>query len=151
MDPNLQAVLLGLLTNGLTAFIAQFGRKDLKLILGEALVKRIKWEETAVQPILQKAANTVAEKIDWQGVPPLEIVCLFLTSPEAQSIIRQLFATQITLHDKHRDLTSIREEFLISFYLYATSYSSCAELKEDQFTEVGNTLIESLWRVVNKH
>ncbi len=44
MDPNIQTILLGLLTNGLTAFIAQFGRKDSKMLLGEELVKKIKWD-----------------------------------------------------------------------------------------------------------
>jgi hypothetical protein len=37
MDPNIQAILLGLLTNGLTSFIAQFGRKDSKLLVATQL------------------------------------------------------------------------------------------------------------------
>ena len=46
VDPNIQAIMLGLIANGLTAFIAQFGRKDSKLILGRELLQKIKWEET---------------------------------------------------------------------------------------------------------
>jgi hypothetical protein len=61
MDPNLSTVLLGLLTNGLAAFIAMLGRRDSKLLLGERLHKKIKWEQTALQPILQKATTTIAE------------------------------------------------------------------------------------------
>jgi hypothetical protein len=106
MDPNIQAILLGLLTNGLTSFIARFGRKDSKLLLGEKLLKKMKWEETALQPILQKAARDVAENIEWQGIPSLEIVCLFLTSPEAETIVRQIYAIQLTIDKNGGDLVS---------------------------------------------
>lgn len=40
MDPNIQTILLGLIANGLTAFLAQFGRKDSKLLLGQALLEK---------------------------------------------------------------------------------------------------------------
>jgi hypothetical protein len=144
MDPNLQTILLGLLTNALTSFIAQFGRRDSKLLLGEELLKKMKWEETALQPILQKAAQMVAERIEWQGVPKLEIVCSFLTSPEAETIVRQIYAAKLSVKEEAGDLASIQREFLTSFYLCTTSYSSYTELKEDQLVDSSKLLLDAL-------
>lgn len=144
MDPNIQAILLGLLTNGLTSFIAQFGRKDSKLILGRELLQKIKWEETALQPILQNAAKAVAESIEWHGFPTMEIVCLFLTSPEAEAIVRQIYAAKLTSKGQEGNLATIQHEFLTSFYLYASSYSAYAELKEEQLIDSSKLLFDNL-------
>ena len=144
MDPNLQSIILGLLTNGLTAFIAQFARKDSKLLLGEELLKKIKWEETALQPLLQKATRLVAENIEWQSIPSLEIVCLFLTSPEAEAIVRQMFATQFANDVKFKDIGSIRKAFLYALYLHTSSYSSFSNVREDQLVDTSNILFDAL-------
>lgn len=145
MDPNIQSILLGLFVNGLTAFIAQFGHKDSKLLLGKKLLEKIKWEETALLPVIQKAAKTVAENIEWQGIPTVEIVCLFLRSPEAEAIVRQIYAAKLlTKKEENYSLTSIKKEFLTSFYLFTTAYSSYSELKEDQLEASSYILFDSL-------
>lgn len=144
MDPNIQTILLGLLVNGLTAFIAQFGHKDSKLLIGEELLKKIKWEESALHPILQKATQAVSEGIEWQRLPKLEIVCLFLNSPEVEAIVRQIYAAKLSLREEREDLVSIRREFLTSFYLYTTSYSSYEGLREDQLADSSNILLDTL-------
>lgn len=152
MDPNLQNVLLGLLTNGLTAFIAQIGQKDSKMLLGEELLKKIKWNETAFQPILKKAINLVSESIEWQGLPTVEIVCLFLTSPEAEVVVRQIYASKLSLEDNN-NIALIRKEFLNSFYFFVTSYSSYEKLTENQLvkpvTMLLNTLIDACEQALN--
>lgn len=145
MDPNIQTILLGLLVNGLTAFIAQFGRRDSKLLLGEKLLEKIKWEETALLPILQKAAQDVAEKIEWQQIPTIEIVCLFLRSPEAEAIVRQIYAAKLLGgKEESYSLKSIKREFLSSFYLFTIAYNPYSELKEDQLETSSNILFDSL-------
>ena len=143
MDP-IQSILLGLLTNGLTTFIAQFARRDSKLLLGKELYNKIKWEQTALEPILQKATNILIESMEWQGTPSVEVVCLFLSSPEAEAIVRQIYAAQFLESEAEANWSSIQKEFLASFYLFVTAYPAYADLQETQLVEPAKRLIKLL-------
>lgn len=144
MDTNIQTILLGLLVNGITSFCAQFANKDSQLILGEELFKEKNLEKNALEPILKKAAKAVAEHIEWQGPPSIEIICLFLNSPEAEAIIRQLYAEKLSVEGNKGSIASIRKEFLSSFYLFTISYGDYAEISEDQLVNVAKILFDNL-------
>lgn len=139
-----QSILLGLLTNGLTSFIAQFAQRDSRLLLGKNLYNKIKWEQTALEPILQKATSILVERIEWQETPSLEIVCLFLSSPEAEAIIRQIYAAQFLESEAEANWSSIQKEFLASFYLFTTAYPAYADIPETQLIEPAKHLLKLL-------
>ncbi len=117
MDPNIQNIILGIVANGLTELIAYFGRRGRDFIIGKEMIEKMKRERAALQPILQRAADAVAESIEWDGPSRLEEVCLFLTSPEVEKIIRQIYSTKLS-EDKGQNLELIRKEFLTTFSFF---------------------------------
>lgn len=118
LDPNIQNIVLGAVTNGLTALVAHIGRKAGRALVGEQLLEKMRRNQTALQPILQRAADALAEKIEWEGPPRLEEVCLFLTSPEVETVLRQIYSARLSEDEDPRNLQQVREEFLTSFSLY---------------------------------
>jgi len=140
----LRSVLVALLTNGLVAFVAQFGRRDAKLIVGRELAQKMKWEESALEPILQKALMRLVDSGDfeeWEEVPSLEVVCLFLGSPEAEAITRQIYANRFLDGTNEGSWAAIEKEFSAAFYLYVTAYDAYAGLQEEELVEVGKLLL----------
>ena len=87
-------------------------------IIGEERLERRQLKATALQPILQKAAGNIAETIERIGEAEIDQICLFLTSSEAEAIIRQIYAASI-LESKEQNLGQIQQEFLKAFSLYA--------------------------------
>ena len=89
------------------------GRK----IVGEEILERRKLNETALEPVLEKAIEEVAETIEPMGAAAIHQIALFLTSPEAEAIVRQIYSATI-LETRENDLGAIQEEFLTAFSLY---------------------------------
>jgi hypothetical protein len=48
-----------------------------------------------LKSVRNQSLEDLSDTIDWEGSPSLEEVCLFLTSPESEAIVRQLCATQL--------------------------------------------------------
>jgi hypothetical protein len=137
MEPNLQNVVLGVLSNGLTTLIAHLGRKGGKLLVGKELYQRIKREETALYPILKRATEAVAEGIEWNGPPRMEEICLFLSSPEVEAIVRQMYSAKLVREREQNSLELIRREFLTSFSLYVG-------LEEEKLASLSQHLLDTL-------
>ncbi len=110
-------VNLALIGRGLAPLIAPTSRYMGKHLIGEEILERQKWRETALEPILQKAAEDVSETIEPLGEAEIDQICLFLTSPEADAIVRQIYAAS-SLGDRQKNIDSIRQEFLLAFALY---------------------------------
>ncbi len=89
------------------------GRK----IIGEEIIERRKLDETALQPVLQRAAESVSEAIEPLGKAEIDQICLFLTSSEVEGIVRQIYAASI-LEIREQNLELIEQEFLQGFSLY---------------------------------
>ncbi len=66
----------------------------------------------------------------------MEEACLSLTSPEAEAIVRQIYAAEL-LADKRKSLGLIRKELQISFSLYT-------DLPEGKLTDSANLLFDAL-------
>src|SRR5258706_15625131 len=71
-------------------------------------------ESDALRPMLQKAAEAVAEVVEVEGPAREEVVCLFLTSPEAEAVVRQIFSAKLLAEHSPR-IKSIKNVFLASF------------------------------------
>lgn len=121
MDPQILAVLTGVVANGLTYVFAHIGRKSGRLLVGEKLIRKIKQNKIKLQPILEKAMDTIAEGIEWEGPPRMEQVCLFLTSPEAGAIVRQIYAAKLSPKKNNGQLDLIQQEFAASLSLYSNT------------------------------
>lgn len=118
MDTSIQAVLLGVLANALTALVARVAQKGETLLIGEDILKKRKLDGTALEPILQKAIAAVAEGIHWEGPQGIEEVCLFLGSPDVEAIVRQVFSASLSEGKRGNTLELIRQEFLALFSLH---------------------------------
>jgi hypothetical protein len=128
---------LALIAKGLTPLIAPASRQIGRHLIGEGILERRKLNETALQPVLQKAAEEVSETIEPLGAAEIDQICLFLTSAEAEAIVRQIYAAQI-LDSQEQSLELIRKEFLTAFSLY----TDIPEDKlENSVTPIFNALI----------
>jgi hypothetical protein len=67
-----------------------------------------------------------------------------LSSPEAETIIRQIYAAQLAEGENRANLATIQQEFLASFHIFTTSYAAYAALEKDQLEEASNLLLETL-------
>ncbi|MDJ0800888.1 MAG: NACHT domain-containing protein [Calothrix sp. MO_167.B12] len=107
-------------------------------IIGEEILERRQLQKTALEPVLQKAAEDVAENIQQFGSAEIDQICLFLVSSEAEAITRQIYATSI-LESKELNLEEIKEAFLKAFSNYTTIPEN--ELK-DSAPKIFNILVE---------
>jgi len=78
MDPNLTAVLLGVLSNCLTRLLSAGWEKSGEIVVGRELLDKWERQKTALSPIIESAVREVAEGFEWQGNAPFEEVCLFM-------------------------------------------------------------------------
>jgi hypothetical protein len=112
----IQNIILGVMGNGLTSLIAHSGQKFKAYVLDEKFLQEMREKGHSLQGLLQNAADSVAEEIEWNGPAKVEEVCLFLMSPEVESIVRQIYSTKLL--DSHSSIELIRQEFITAFSLY---------------------------------
>ncbi|MBP0018723.1 MAG: hypothetical protein J7647_14400 [Cyanobacteria bacterium SBLK] len=129
---------LALIGRSLAPLLTPTGRYIGRQAIGEEILERRKWRETALEPILQQAAEEVAETIEPLGKAEIDQICLFLTSPEAEAIVRQIYAAS-SLKDRQKDIDSIRQEFLLCFSLHTNIPET--EL-EDSAPQIFDILLE---------
>lgn len=106
---SLESVVLSVVANGLTAFLAK---------LGSGLYQDVSVSpDDSLNATLAKAAAFVAEEYDLNDESRVEEICLFLFSAEAQSTIRQLFASAVV--ESHASVAQIRSSFVkrLSYFL----------------------------------
>lgn len=111
MDPVTQTIILGLLTNGISS-IGQYS-----LIKCNKYVKRdvpINLEEPDISKLLNKPIKSIIKNINLDSLEK-EKINSFFESPEAESIIRQIYSNIITESD---NLNLLKQEFLASFSLF---------------------------------
>jgi hypothetical protein len=101
MNENINAVLLGVVSNVLTTFLlSPFGKAGKK--------------KPSSQRIIREAVAEVGETVEWSGTPRVEEVCLFLASPEVESVVRQIYSSRLT-QSKEVSVELVRQEFLALF------------------------------------
>ncbi|MGK7941868.1 MAG: NACHT domain-containing NTPase [Crocosphaera sp.] len=104
-------------------------------VIGREILEKRKLNETALQPILEEAQEKVLDVIqDWDD-PESHPLCSFLLSPEAEQIMRQVYAASI-LNSKENDLDTIKREFLQTFSLYTDIDNSNLEEESIKIFEI---------------
>jgi hypothetical protein len=131
MEPN-----LALIGKGLTPLIAPVSRRVGRHLIGEEILERRKLNETALLPVLQKAAEAVSERIKCYEPAEIDQICLFLTSAEAEVIVRQIYAAKLS-GSQQQSFELIREEFLTSFSLYTG-------IPEDELQDSAKLILDDL-------
>jgi len=118
LDPNLVSIILSVVANGLTTLISSGVAAT-----GSALGVRRAYDPAshkarALGDTLRSAIEETSNTMPWQGSLPVEVVCLFLQTPEVESMARQLFAVQLLPPAPHADLALIKRRFLASLARY---------------------------------
>src|SRR5436853_323563 len=91
-DPITQGVMTNLIANALTTLVTAGIKKGEQLLVGEELLEKWKIEKTALLPIIQDAIDHVANEINWDSPVRMEILVLFLETPEVEQVVRQIFS-----------------------------------------------------------
>lgn len=107
MDANLQNILLGVAGNVLTSFLAVTYRG-----IRDYLAPNQK-AGFDLQNSLESTTEKLSEIMNWGGPGRVEEVCLFLTSAETASIMRQLFSAHLVEPPTGTKI-QIKEEFISS-------------------------------------
>ncbi|EDX72139.1 NACHT domain family [Coleofasciculus chthonoplastes PCC 7420] len=131
MEPNLT-----LISKGLSPLLAPVSRQIGKHLIGEEILERRKLNETALQPVLQKAAETVSERIQCYEPAEIDQICLFLESPPAETIVRQIYAAQLSDHPQN-NFELIRQEWLAAF-------SDYTNIPESELQDAANLILDDL-------
>lgn len=127
---------LALIGKGLSPLIAPVGRRVGRHLIGEEILERREWLKTALQPVLQKATEEVSERIKCYEPADIDQICLFLTSSEAEAIVRQIYAAKLS-DSQQRNFELIRKEFLAAFSLYTN-------IPEDELKNAANLIFNDL-------
>jgi len=114
METALMNIVLGVVANGVTSLLAYIGAFIGKTFTNEEIRKELEIRKTALEPIIEDAVKAVSTELDWKN-PRIEE---FLNSPELESLVRQIFTTQVIEDEKEIKLRSIQEEFSKLFSLY---------------------------------
>ncbi|MDJ0660872.1 MAG: NACHT domain-containing protein [Crocosphaera sp.] len=104
-------------------------------IIGKEILDKRELKETALQPILEEATEKVLDVIQEYDDPETHSICSFLVSPEAEQIIRQVYAASI-LDSKENNLNIIKREFLQAFSLYTEIDNSHLEQENIKIFEI---------------
>jgi hypothetical protein len=131
MEPNLT-----LIAKGLAPLLAPVSRQVGKHLIGQEILERWKLNETALQPILQKAAETVSERIQCYEPAEIDQICLFLESPPAETIVRQIYAAKLS-DNPQTNFELIRQEWLAAFSHYTN-------IPESELQDAANPILDDL-------
>ncbi|MEQ9551707.1 MAG: hypothetical protein RIM23_19120 [Coleofasciculus sp. G3-WIS-01] len=131
MEPNLT-----LIAKGLSPLLEPVRRQVGKHLIGEEILERRKLNETALQPVLQKAAETVSERIQCYEPAEIHEICLFLESPTAETIVRQIYAAKLS-DNQQNNFELIRQEWLAAFSYYTN-------IPEAELQKAANPILDDL-------
>src|SRR5690349_19420100 len=93
MEPT--GIFSGVLAKALISLSPHLGRKAGEMLVGSELLEKLREREKSFNSLLQKAINEFAENVPIEQVEGFERVILFLTSPEVESFVRQIFSATI--------------------------------------------------------
>jgi hypothetical protein len=140
MNEIVQDVIINVIANGLTAVLSQISQKTRDLVNRHNQVHDFISKDQSVGTILRKASAIVADAIPHQNNTFVDDLRDVLSSPEIDSIVRQIFSSQL-IHEANGHLDSIRRVFIevlslrlgksihelthLGSQLFATLYDSC--------------------------
>lgn len=120
VDPNtLHELIVGAASNGIWSFLAHAGGKAFKALKNTPA--------TSVADVYTVAAATVCKEFCSAGSSEWSRLNGFLTSPEVESIVRQIYAASIVGKGQERHIEAIKDEFVISLAIYIDVSVQAAE------------------------
>ena len=117
MDPLTLGIISGLIVNSITSIFSHIAYKGRKLFNYKEDLKNSLEKDNSLETILQKALTTIAKSTNFDSKHLTEELRLFFVSPDAEAIVRQIYASQLT-QSKNIHLKSLRNEFLSSLSLW---------------------------------
>jgi len=130
-------VLCGLIANGLTGLLGSaLGRAPGRSKREQEHLQLIRKDAT-LGTILQKATASVARSSRPGDQRRAEKLRFFLSSPDVEAMVRQIYASQLTPSRSGSYMESIRAEFLASLSLHLGQ-------SEGDATDLGSGLLEAL-------
>lgn len=123
MDPITQGTIASLIANGLTAVISHISHHKDRVVFNhkENLLSVLR-EDADLLRVLREAVVSLTKAAQVDGERLKERLQRFLTAPDADAIVRQIFASQISTSEKQANLERVRAEFMacLSFHLEAS-------------------------------
>lgn len=117
MDPLTLGIISGLIVNSLTSIFSHIAYKGKEIFSREEDLKKTLENDHSLETLLQKALTTIAKSTNFNSKTFQEELRPFLVSPDAEAIVRQIYASQLT-QSKNIHLKSLRNEFLSSLSLW---------------------------------
>lgn len=132
MDQILVGFVASLLANGASSLLGNilFGSRE-KPPTASDLASEIQ-QRIPLATLLQRATTAVAKLNHPSGSLP-DSIKRFLTSPDLDAIVRQIYADRLIYADQHTSVADIRKEFAVSLQLYATETKMTPEFGDELF------------------
>src|SRR3989304_5667691 len=111
MEALLMAVLSDLIANGIVTISIFVGERGLKV------ARHLMGKDDVLRRSLEKAAKLAIKATGYKNKREMNKLTDYISSPEAEAIVRQLFATQMVEEDSDV-VSSIRSEFHSSLSLF---------------------------------
>src|SRR6185503_12970961 len=118
MESAITNIILSVVGNALTSLIAYTIDQSRKSIFGKDLFAKTDSMKSSLEPVINQIIDSVTDITNSIGTLSIEEVCLFLNTPEVETIIRQLFSAQITENIHNNQIELIKQEFITQFLLY---------------------------------
>jgi len=133
VDPEaIRSLLLGLASNGLWAFAVYSGGRA-----AQALKKLFARREDTVAAAIRDAAASVLDTLPAGDDRARARIARFLKSSEAETVVRQLYATKLADSGGAERIDSIRKEFLACLSLHL-------DISVDRLADAGDHLFRAL-------
>src|SRR5271163_2285120 len=135
--PLTEGIIAGLIANGLTELIRyasiELGSRE---EINRSVVEELQGDKE-LETALRKAIVAVAKEVNLQNDRATEKLLLFLISPEAEAIVRQIYGIWLTSAGGSKTESELRTEFTLLMALYLGS--GAVEIQE-----VANELFRAL-------
>ncbi len=135
MNPLTLGIISGLIVNSITSIFSHIAYKGRKIFNYKEDLKNSLDKDNSLETILQKALTTIAKSTNFDSKHLTEKLQLFFVSPDAEAIVRQIYASQLT-QSKNIHLKSLRNEFLSSLSLWLNKPSMELEGLASQLFDV---------------
>jgi hypothetical protein len=137
VNPLTEGILAGVIANGITSILTYITpRPDPDSGLNHAITHLLEKDEPLTS-ILQKATASIARSTSLEDAKQTEKLRLFMISPDAESLVRQIYGIQLAPQERPSSEPQIREAFLCSLALHLGQPAESVE-------PLSNTLFQSL-------
>lgn len=133
MNDPISQVLVGTVSNALWAIVAMSGSavgRELRALVRTSDA----WQEKAIDDAVERVIRSIRGPSDQK-----ERLAVYLRSPEAEAVTRQVFATSI--FKDHSNIAEIKREFVVSLSQHMGAVG---------FEELGNLIFEALVSIVEE-